>query len=121
MLIIAIVLLGIERFMDYQWEKEHQEWEKHHEELLEKALQTEDVKYCSGYKQALKCVFLIGQKKQDPSVCDLANLEEPILSGCKASVLEDEEYCKNNLERNSQVYSCEGILYSLTGIGNMLR
>lgn len=120
-LLIAVILLGVNKYLDYQWEKESNEFNAKHEAILQDALASGDITYCNDYRHTLKCVYLIGKNKNDPTVCDLANFEEPILSGCKASVLEDGNYCKDNLEPGSLVYGCEATLHSLTGIGDMLK
>ena len=110
---IVLVLVATERFLDYKWENEHQK-------LLDKAIETGDVTYCSSYKHPLKCIYLVGKEKNDLSVCDSADLGQLSLSACKAAILDDEQYCRNNLESNILIRNCEEIFRSLRGTGDMV-
>ncbi len=103
---IALILFGINRYMDYRWEKENTEWESNNQKLLENALEKTDITYCNDYKFKIGCVVLVGQKLNDENVCEQAYNEEPTITTCKAAVLRDKSMCADNFEK-SQLWYCE--------------
>ncbi|MBI3032142.1 hypothetical protein HYY69_01600 [Candidatus Woesearchaeota archaeon] len=103
---ITLILFGINRYMDYKWEKENAEKELNNQNLLDIALKETDIKYCNDYKYKLGCVVLVGQKLNDENVCEQAYDEEPTITSCKAAILKDKSLCTNNFEK-SELRLCE--------------
>jgi len=110
---IAIILASINACMDYRWEKENEEFYRANEMVLAEALETGNVELCKEYQiHPTTCIALVAKKLNDPSVCEKAYKETAEIYGCKATLLGNESYCKENLSNVGEIMICEIIFMS---------
>ena len=100
LLILYTILFAIETYMNIAWELEQKEYNLQQEELLQKALETGNTIYCDEYKIPSDCIYLVGKKYQNISVCDL-DPDEAASAGCKAAILKNNTYCEDTLKGES--------------------
>ena len=113
-LAISIICFGLLNAINYLEEKTSEAWEYSNELTLKEAVLSEDTELCQRYKQPLRCVILIGMKKNDTKICD--SLEDDELNlrrvSCRAIILGDVAYCNKNL-KESVVWGCETFYYDI--------
>lgn len=69
-------------------------------------METGNATYCNEYKYSGECFYFLGKKTQNLSICNLMFSEETSLAGCKAAILEDNNYCRNHMIGNSNMLQC---------------
>lgn len=97
-LVIAFILLSINRYMDYKWEKESSEFNAKYEAILQDAIDTEDVSLCKNHNFKLKCVSQVGIQTDNPGVCEEFYQKDLQIVTCKAIVFDDISYCDRQLK-----------------------
>lgn len=120
---IAIILIGINSYRDYQWEQEQANFKASNEQILGIALERGDISNCANYSFRNRCIVLVGQKLGDIGVCDKAFSEDYMNIACKAAVQQDISICAKNLN-GTKISFCETMhdqLLQITGLTPLRR
>lgn len=107
-LIVAVLIFFIvQYYQDYKEDKKGLETHKNDQDLLDKALEEENVSYCENHSSKMKCIVIVGKNLAEESFCEQEFETNKEAVTCKASIFGDKTFCQENLQGEKLDYCNE--------------